>query len=121
MDPELRIQPNNPILAAALVHQENHLNAMTPGNPAAADPRLLAILGIQPFPAPAPQGAPASTIAQPLAPNAPRPAPEDGGPGGPPPEAAGGAAPHKPVLPPNTPAPVANAAANTGAHLPGQK
>lgn len=97
MDPALRTQPNSPILAAVLVHQENHLNAMTPGNPAAADPRLLAILGIQPFP---PPGLPA-----------PSGSPPGKGPAG----SGEPASPRAPVLPKGTPPEVQ--AASGGTHI----
>ena len=110
MDPALRMQPNNPILAAVLVHQENHLAAMTPGGPQSADPRLLAILGIPPFPAPVPTALPQSNISAP-AQNAP-PVPGHGGQPLPP---VGGpqAQPRAPVLPKGTPAQVQNASAGT--------
>ena len=114
MDANLRQQPNDPILAAVLVHQENHLAAMTPGGPQSADPRLLAILGIPPFPAPAPSNVPATNVAAPVT-NQP-PAAH----GAPPPLAHSGpvgnepqAHPNAPVLPKGSPVQVQNASHGT--------
>jgi hypothetical protein len=116
MDASLRLQPNNPVLAAVLVHQQNHLAAMTPGGPQSADPRLLAILGIPPFPAPVPQQLPGTNVAAPVQ-NAP-PAAHGVPSGAPPaPSAPPGnvpqAKPHAPVLPKATPGMVQNASAGT--------
>jgi hypothetical protein len=111
MDPEIRMRAaqGDPqamqILQSTRVHQNNHL-MMLQGQ---ANPAMLAVLGVPPLPAPQPTSAPGTNVATPLPQNAPV-----------------GAQPHAPVLPHNTPGPVANAAAQsnngpTKPHLPGAK
>ena len=110
MDPSLRMQPNNPILAAVLVHQQNHLNAMTPGAQGAADPRLLSILGIQPFPPPQMPAGPQQNAPQ------PHPAQVPPHPGQAVPPGQGSSPiphPNAPVLPRHAPMEVQKASAGT--------
>lgn len=121
-DSQLRMQPNNPIITNVSNHIMNHAQFIIPGCTGLADPRLLAVLGIQVAmpPAPAP-GQPEQPTPGPVA------NPQPAGHGAPPPHGKPGTAtvgnnpvPVKtPVLPHNTSPQTANAAHQMGtAHMP---
>lgn len=109
-DTDLRKQMNNPVLAATMQHMLAHGQAIIPGLMSLADPRFLAVLGIQ-----VAMGAPAPGPQQPTPHPVANPMPQGHGiaPGNPVPV-------RKPVLPSNTPASTAQAAGHgpLPAHMP---
>src|SRR6185295_10252532 len=109
-DTDLRKTQNNPVLAATMQHMLAHGQAIIPGLQNLADPRFLAVLGIQVSMGGAP--GPQQPTPQPV--SNPMPAGHGTAPGNPVPV-------RRPVLPSNTPAPTAQAAGHSSplsAHLP---
>lgn len=113
-DTDLRKTKNNPVLAATMQHMLMHGQAIIPGLQSLADPRFLAVLGIQvsmPAGPPGPQQPTPVPVANPL--------PAGHGTVGNNPVPV-----RKPVLPGNTPAPTVQAAGASSplaAHLPLKK
>lgn len=117
-DTTLRLNPQNPVLSNTISHMMQHAQFIIPMLQGPADPRFLAVLGIQVAAAP-PMGAPQPEQPTPHPVANPMPAGHGAAPQGAP------QPPRAPVLPGKTPAPTANAAAsmnhsNMQPHMPGK-
>jgi hypothetical protein len=122
MDPALRQKQNDPVMAATMQHIMAHAGFLFPGIQNPTDPRLMALMGnnVQGMPAgaPAPEQPTPGPVSNPLPAGAAQVANNT------PPlmqERAGLKAPHAPILPRATPAPVAAAAAQMGNAAPPKK